>query len=45
MHSQRRRHYAYKITQTIFTSSGRRQLAEWKKLLLKIEFNPRLQSF
>ena len=42
-HSQHRRRYD--VTQTIFTSSGRRQLAEWNKLLLKIEFYQRLRSF
>ena len=34
-HLQYRRRSAFNVT----------QLAEWKKLLVKIEFNPRLQSF
>ena len=44
-HSRHRRHSAYNVTQTIFTSEGPPQLEEWKKLLLKIEFNQRLQLF
>ena len=44
-HSQDRPRSAYNVTQKIFTSEGRRQLADWKMPLLKIEFNTRLQSF